>query len=149
MAQLLPELFGGLAQSVDEATMRGIQDKIGEAIAHLDGIAVEAFQNAKSELERVNAVPRTRHVGRQSHEPQRGLPRRDVGHAALAERPEQRVLEVDDLQHVAVGVVEVRRAADERAVDVGEVLGPDVILLGQHHAFIGREVVLSGRRSAY
>ncbi|MEA2917590.1 MAG: hypothetical protein QOJ15_9671 [Bradyrhizobium sp.] len=50
MAQLLPELFGGLAQSVDEATMRGIQDKIGAAIAHLDGIAVEGRHERMTRL---------------------------------------------------------------------------------------------------
>jgi uncharacterized membrane protein YccC len=41
MAQLLPDLFAGLTQSVDAAANLRVQDMIGEAIAHLDGIALE------------------------------------------------------------------------------------------------------------
>jgi uncharacterized membrane protein YccC len=41
MAQLLPDLFAGLTQSVDAAANLRVQDMIGEAIAHLDDIAVE------------------------------------------------------------------------------------------------------------
>jgi uncharacterized membrane protein YccC len=41
MAQLLPDLFAGLMQSVDAAANLRVQDMIGEAIAHLDNIALE------------------------------------------------------------------------------------------------------------
>jgi uncharacterized membrane protein YccC len=41
MAQVLPELFAGLTRSMDEAANLRIQDQIGEAIVHLDDIAVE------------------------------------------------------------------------------------------------------------
>jgi uncharacterized membrane protein YccC len=41
MAQFLPELFAGLTRSLNKATILRIQDMIGEAIIHLDDIAVE------------------------------------------------------------------------------------------------------------
>jgi uncharacterized membrane protein YccC len=50
MAQVLPELFAGLTRGVDEAAMLGIQDKIGEAIVHLDDIAVEGRHERMTHL---------------------------------------------------------------------------------------------------
>ncbi len=41
MAHLLPQLFKGLAQSLEQAAVYRVQDKIGEAYAGLDAIAAE------------------------------------------------------------------------------------------------------------
>jgi uncharacterized membrane protein YccC len=50
MAQVLPDLFAGLTQSVDAAANLRIQDTIGEAIAHLDDIAVEGRHERMTRL---------------------------------------------------------------------------------------------------
>jgi hypothetical protein len=50
MAQVLPELFGGLTRSLNGATIRRIQDMIGEAITHLDHIAVEGRHERMTHL---------------------------------------------------------------------------------------------------
>lgn len=50
MAEVLPELFAGLTRSVDEAANLRIQDQIGEAIVHLDDIAVEGRHERMTHL---------------------------------------------------------------------------------------------------
>jgi uncharacterized membrane protein YccC len=50
MGQLLPDLFAGLTQSVDAAANLRIQDTIGEAIAHLDDVAVEGRHERMTRL---------------------------------------------------------------------------------------------------
>jgi uncharacterized membrane protein YccC len=50
MAQALPELFGGLTRSLDEAAALRIQGSIGDAFTRLDGIAVEGKHERMTSL---------------------------------------------------------------------------------------------------